>query len=66
MTISIQEFRVEPESIVYDRSYGWEPEDMVFDRASEYDWSYGLEPEDMVLEVRARGYDKSLGGSQRI
>ena len=47
LTISIQEFRVEPESIVYDRSYG-------------------LEPEDMVLEVRARGYDKSLGGSQRI
>ena len=34
--LSIQEFRVEPESpesgpepIVYDRSYGWEPEDMV-------------------------------------
>ena len=38
MTISIQEFRVEPESlesepesIVYDRSYGWEPEDMVLE-----------------------------------
>ncbi len=32
----MQEFRVEPESIVYDRSYVWEPEDM------------SLEPENMI------------------
>ena len=42
--MSIKEFWVEPESlqseqesIIYDRSYGWEPEDIV------------SEPEDMVI-----------------
>ena len=31
-TISIQKFRAEPESIVHDRSYGREPEDMVLEQ----------------------------------